>query len=146
MPNSMGTDRKVFVREASKARLGRAGSGVSPLTVAVIICCWAGQMMNQTLNHMIVPNNAPMLIHSPALDPNKPASPVKPLPSRKYFQRIINKPGQKGEHGSPAEPPQRTWHDLRNNLFADICFKRTLKVGVDQIEIVQQPDPGDTGQ
>src|SRR5262249_41280965 len=122
IPKSIGTDRKVLVREAYSARLAVAGcsGGVWPSFVQVINFCCAGQMMNHTLNHMMVPKSAPRVIHNPGSVVKSPLSPVKPLPSRKYFQRIRSKPERK-----VYMAPQRNHHKARGMS----CGTTSLRVG-----------------
>ena len=85
------------MREAYSAVFATCGcsGGVWPSFTQVMSFCWAGQMMNHTLNHMIMPRSAPNEIHQPASELNSPASPVKPPPSMKYFQMISNNPVMK---------------------------------------------------
>jgi len=71
MKKSMGMDSNVLVREAKPPRCPRAAaSGMAwpPLDTCraeAITTCWAGQMMNQTLNHMRLPSMPPMKIDNP---------------------------------------------------------------------------------
>src|SRR3990167_3310711 len=61
MKNSIGIESRVFVRDAKPARCPlAAASGIAwpPFATWVaeaMTIFWAGQMMNQTLNHMSVP-------------------------------------------------------------------------------------------
>src|SRR6266404_1634831 len=55
-----GSDRYVLWRDLEPARATMAASGASPFLTAVMIFFWLGQILNQTLNAMIVPNIAPM--------------------------------------------------------------------------------------
>src|SRR5262245_21309131 len=56
--HSSGTDMYTLWRERVPARLTIAGSGGVPSFTAVMIFCCEGQMRDQTLNAMIVPNIA----------------------------------------------------------------------------------------
>ena len=71
MKNSIGIESIVFVREVTPPRAPRAAaSGIAwppSLTRAVdaMTTCCAGQMMNQTLNHIRVPSTPPKKIFQP---------------------------------------------------------------------------------
>src|SRR5215813_14944886 len=112
MPKSIGTDKNVLVREAYRAVFATCGcsGGVWPSLTQVMSFCWAGQIMNHTLNHIIMPKSAPMEIHSPALEPKSPASPVKPLPKRKYFHSSSSRPDR-----NVNIAPQRNHHNVRGS-------------------------------
>ena len=71
MKNSIGIDSRVLVREATPPRAPRAAaSGIAwppsftRAADAMTTCC-AGQMMNQTLNHIRLPMTPPMKIAQP---------------------------------------------------------------------------------
>jgi hypothetical protein len=71
MKKSIGIDSIVLVREARPARAPRAAaSGIAWPPVATrsaesITICWAGQMTNHTLAHMVVPSMPPKKIFQP---------------------------------------------------------------------------------
>src|SRR5512146_1294434 len=63
--STSGTARYVLCFERSATRATRAGSGGLPARMAAMFFRWLGQIRNQALHAMIVPNTAPRWIHTP---------------------------------------------------------------------------------
>ena len=65
IPHSMGPERYVLIFEARAACGAAVGGAGGPPSIAPRIFFCRGQMMNQTLNHMMVPSRPPRRIHIP---------------------------------------------------------------------------------
>ena len=53
--------------------------------------------------------------------------------------------GHPGPRGTPAEPVEGTWHELRHDLLPRIGVHRAGKGTVDEIEEIEMADPDDPG-
>ena len=74
MPTNMGAESHRLILEKSNAFFGRsAGAGGLAPSKPPRICFCAGQMTNQTLNHITEPSRPPTSIHRPRRD-NAPSA------------------------------------------------------------------------
>src|SRR5207249_9393541 len=55
-------------------------------------------------------------------------------------------PGEDGQHGAPAEPPQRAGDELAHGLGPWGGLERGERRRLDEVEVVEEPDPRDAGQ
>ena len=54
--------------------------------------------------------------------------------------------GQEGEHGTPAEPPQRAWRQFGHGVRLGAGFGFLEVLCLDEVKVVQHADPDDAGQ
>src|SRR5581483_7125204 len=62
-----GMERYTLTLEAFAALVTTSGGAALPVLTPLMILRWLGQMMNQTLNHMMVPKSIPREIQWPRL-------------------------------------------------------------------------------
>ena len=58
----------------------------------------------------------------------------------------MSQPGEEGEHRAPAEPPERPGHELLDRAASHRGLGLGEERGLDEVEVVEQADPGDPGQ
>src|SRR5579872_3538786 len=62
-----------------------------------------------------------------------------------YDHHPVGDARQHSYQGAPAEPPQGTAHQGRHHLHAQACIHLLQGRVADQVEKIEQPDPGDPG-
>ena len=105
--------------------------------------CCAGQMMNQTLNHMRLPSMPPMKIAQPYdvlkndwMPPNWPMLVQEIQPAR-----------DERHHRAPAEPPERPADEpTGDHAGPHRRLGSREERDLHEVEVVQHPDPGDAGE
>ena len=52
--------------------------------------------------------------------------------------------GEEGEHGTPAEPPERARDQLGERVRTRVSVRLFEVLGLNEVEVIKQSDPGDT--
>src|SRR5712692_265864 len=68
----------------------------------------------------------------------------KAAPQNEILPEDQQETGQKGEHRSPAEPPECTRHQLGDHFSPGCRLKSSCDMSVDEVKKVQNADPGNS--